>query len=242
MSDAAAAAAPAAASGDAASATFVAGEKPGVTGSAPSNDSEVKAAIKKQVEYYFSDANFPKDKFLQAETAKSKEQWINISVLATFNRMKALVPSLDLQVIADALKDSTSLEVSEDGSKVRRELTRWQRTLGGVVYTGRNEVVTKAKELMEEGKAAEGGAISEEGQKFVLDLLQAHADPKSKEGPGVKAVKVGCNPEFPDTKCFVLERVDGSEVDFSYLKCVRRPKTPSALPEGRAASASPWAI
>ena len=88
MSDAAAAAAPAAASGDAASATFVAGEKPGVTGSAPSNDSEVKVAIKKQVEYYFSDANFPKDKFLVAETAKDKEQWVNISVLATFNRMK----------------------------------------------------------------------------------------------------------------------------------------------------------
>ena len=33
-------------------------------------------------------------------------------------------------------------------------------------------------------------------------------------------VKVGSNPEFPDTKCFVIERVDGTEVDFSYIKCV----------------------
>ena len=29
-----------------------------------------------QVEYYFSEANFSKDKFMQAETAKSKEQWV----------------------------------------------------------------------------------------------------------------------------------------------------------------------
>jgi hypothetical protein len=28
------------------------------------------------VEYYFSEANFAKDKFMQAETAKSKEQWV----------------------------------------------------------------------------------------------------------------------------------------------------------------------
>ena len=33
-------------------------------------------------------------------------------------------------------------------------------------------------------------------------------------------MKVGSNPEFPDTKCFVIERVDGTEVDFSYIKCV----------------------
>ena len=31
---------------------------------------------------------------------------------------------------------------------------------------------------------------------------------------------MGSNPEFPDTKCFVIERVDGTEVDFSYIKCV----------------------
>ena len=31
-----------------------------------------------QVEYYFSEGNFAKDKFMQAETAKTKEQWVNI--------------------------------------------------------------------------------------------------------------------------------------------------------------------
>lgn len=76
-----------------------------------------------QVEYYFSEGNFAKDKFMQAETAKTKEQWVNISVMATFNRMKALVPSLDLAVITAALRDSTVLEVSEDGNSVRREKT-----------------------------------------------------------------------------------------------------------------------
>jgi hypothetical protein len=34
---------------------------------------------------------------------------VNISVMATFNRMKQLVPSLDLSVISAALRDSTVL-------------------------------------------------------------------------------------------------------------------------------------
>ena len=34
-------------------------------------------------------------------------------MMATFNRMKALVPSLDLTVIAAALRDSKVLEVPE---------------------------------------------------------------------------------------------------------------------------------
>jgi hypothetical protein len=93
-----------------------------------------------QVEYYFSEGNFAKDKFMQAETAKTKEQWVNISVMATFNRMKALVPSLELAIITAALRDSKVLEVSEDGASVRREKSRWEKTIGGAVYTGRQEV------------------------------------------------------------------------------------------------------
>ena len=41
--------------------------------------------------------------------------------MATFNRMKALVPSLDLTVIAAALRDSKVLEVNEEGTAVRRD-------------------------------------------------------------------------------------------------------------------------
>ena len=103
----------------AAAVTFAPGEKPGAIGEIKS-DADVDAAILKQMEYYFSDANFPRDKFLMGETAKTPEQWINLSTIASFNRMKALNPSLDLSVLTRALRPSTALEVSEDGTKVRR--------------------------------------------------------------------------------------------------------------------------
>jgi hypothetical protein len=44
-------------------------------------------------------------------------------------------------------------------------------------------------------------------------------------------LQVGSNPEFPDTKCFVIERIDGSVVDFSYIKCVTN-LYPEAASEG----------
>ena len=54
------------------------------------------------------------------------------------------------------------------------------------------------------------------------DILAHHANKAEKEGCGVAKVKVGRNPSHPDTSCFVIVRTDGSEVDFSYLKCLDR--------------------
>jgi len=184
------------------------------------SEAELEAAILKQVEYYFSDANFPRDKFMIAETAKTPEQWINLATIASFNRMKALNPSLDLAILTRALKDSTALELSEDSTQVRREVGRWQKAIGGKMFGSRQEVMAYARSLIAEGGAAEGGAIPEEGQAFVTALLHNHANPAEKIGSGVASVKVGCNPEYPDTKCFVIVRTDGTEVDFSYLKCI----------------------
>ncbi|KAN0055382.1 hypothetical protein ACTA71_008493 [Dictyostelium dimigraforme] len=79
---------------------------------------ETPNQILKQVEYYFSDSNFPRDKFLRAEAAKNVDNYISIDVIASFNRMKTI--STDLQLITDALKKSTRLQVSEDGKMVRR--------------------------------------------------------------------------------------------------------------------------
>ena len=45
--------------------------------------------------------------------------------------------------------------------QVRREKSRWEKTIGGVVFTGRQEVMARAKAIIEEGKAATPeGAIS----------------------------------------------------------------------------------
>ncbi|KAL0210611.1 hypothetical protein RCL1_005047 [Eukaryota sp. TZLM3-RCL] len=73
---------------------------------------------KAQVEYYFSDSNYLKDKFLLACAASNPEGWIPISTLNTFNRLKAY--SLSVSEIAELLKDSAVVAVSEDGLSVRR--------------------------------------------------------------------------------------------------------------------------
>lgn len=73
--------------------------------------------IIRQVEFYFGDRNLRRDKFL-LEQIKKDDGWVPLSVLLTFNRLKQL--SDDSEVVSTALRASTVLEVSEDGSKVRR--------------------------------------------------------------------------------------------------------------------------
>lgn len=73
----------------------------------------------KQVEFYFSDNNLPKDKFLTELTSKNEEGWCPIETIASFKRMKQITE--DFSVVVNALKESTFLVVSEDGKNVRRK-------------------------------------------------------------------------------------------------------------------------
>lgn len=81
--------------------------------------SALETKIITQVEYYFGDFNLPRDKFLQGKL-KEDDGWVTIETLLTFNRLKSLTTKSD--VVAAALRKSTSqlLEVSEDGTKIRR--------------------------------------------------------------------------------------------------------------------------
>lgn len=75
--------------------------------------------IIKQVEYYFSDVNMSKDKFMQEEIQKDSG-WVDLEVLTKFNRLKIL--STDYKVIINALKksDSNLLEIDEEKNRIRR--------------------------------------------------------------------------------------------------------------------------
>jgi len=168
-------------------------------------------------------ANYPKDKFLMAEVAKSEEGWVSLSVIAGFNKIKGLVPNQDLAVIANAIKYSNILEVSEDDQSIRRPGTvKKVVPLGGMDFGSRDEVITYARGLIAEGDASDGGAISAEGQAFVKDLLKLHDKCDEKMGQGIASIKVGRNPDYPETSCFMVKRTDDTEVDFSYLKCLNK--------------------
>lgn len=79
----------------------------------------LESKIIKQVEFYFSDINLYRDKYLR-QLMKIEDGWIPLKIIATFQRMSKL--SSNIFVISDALKKATSgfLEMSDDYTKVRR--------------------------------------------------------------------------------------------------------------------------
>lgn len=84
-------------------------------------ESSDPSEILKQVEFYFSDANLPNDKFLWTTTQKNEGGWIPIATICAFKRMSRF-SKVSPEDIAAALKQSKDLlEVSEDNLKVRRQ-------------------------------------------------------------------------------------------------------------------------
>eukprot|EP01112_Ceratiomyxa_fruticulosa_P004327 TRINITY_DN1481_c0_g1_i1.p1 TRINITY_DN1481_c0_g1~~TRINITY_DN1481_c0_g1_i1.p1 ORF type:complete len:391 (-),score=123.99 TRINITY_DN1481_c0_g1_i1:257-1429(-) len=82
-----------------------------------SREEELKA-IKKQVEFYFGDSNFSRDKFLKAQAALSQGGFIPLKTILSFKRMR----DYTLENTLEALASSTIVELSADKSGVRRAL------------------------------------------------------------------------------------------------------------------------
>lgn len=79
--------------------------------------SSVESKVLNQLDYYFGDFNLHRDKFMNQQLEKNGG-WIPIETLLTFNRLKAL--TTDPKYIAKVAQSSQLLQISEDGTKVRR--------------------------------------------------------------------------------------------------------------------------
>ena len=79
--------------------------------------------IIRQIEYYFSDVNLLRDRFLQNEMIKN-DGWIPLSILITFKRLQSL--TTDFQTIMNALQKSLSglLELDQTENQIRRHPNR----------------------------------------------------------------------------------------------------------------------
>jgi len=75
------------------------------------------ATVRKQVEYYLSDDNLRTDKFFSEKIRSTEEGWLDMSLILSCNKMKAMRATLD-DVVA-ALKDS-KIEMKEGNTAVRR--------------------------------------------------------------------------------------------------------------------------
>ncbi|KAM9501166.1 la-related protein 7 [Clarias gariepinus] len=80
---------------------------------------QLLADVKKQVEFWFGDVNLHKDRYLKNVIVQSRDGYVDISLLTTFNRMKKL--TTDSKLIARALRNSDVVEVNLEGTQVRRK-------------------------------------------------------------------------------------------------------------------------
>lgn len=82
-------------------------------------DDDLCEKITQQVEFYFSDANITKDKFLLKHVKRNKEGYVSLKLISSFKRVKHLTK--DWRQVAHAIKACSSrLEVNDQDTKVRR--------------------------------------------------------------------------------------------------------------------------
>lgn len=86
---------------------------------APEENNANLDAVRKQLEYYFSDSNLPRDRFLLAKTEENPQGFVPLSTLLTFNRLKKL-GAVTVETLAAATQSSTALVLDESKTSVRR--------------------------------------------------------------------------------------------------------------------------
>lgn len=97
---------------------------------APLDEAKAKSVLR-QVEFYFSDSNLPRDKFLRETVEQSDDGLVNLALICSFSRMKShlgldaavkpeTVPEETVLAVAEVLQRSPVLRVSEDGKRIGR--------------------------------------------------------------------------------------------------------------------------
>lgn len=75
-------------------------------------------ALLKQIEFYFGDSNFPKDKFLQKATKKYDGGFVPLGILCGFKKVEKFTSNA--KILARAIEDSTLVEFNPDKTAIRR--------------------------------------------------------------------------------------------------------------------------
>jgi lupus La protein len=169
----------------------------------------LQAKILKQVEFYFGDANLPRDKFLQ-EKIKENDGWVQLSVLASFTRMKSL--SEEVAIIAEAIEKSAELlELSEDRTCVRRktDLLEAQDNLNTSVYVKGFSATATLDEIESFLASAFDGKVQ---------AIRMRRNPKSKEFKGSVFVELATAEEAERLAGMTLSLPEATEPLVMHVK------------------------
>ncbi|CAH8326488.1 unnamed protein product [Eruca vesicaria subsp. sativa] len=98
--------------------------------SIPCLTEETAKTVLRQVEFYFSDSNLPIDDFLKKTVTNSEDGLVSLALICSFSKMRGYlklgdskgdeIPEDTIKAVADTLRTSSALKVSEDGQKVGR--------------------------------------------------------------------------------------------------------------------------
>ncbi len=67
---------------------------------------------------------------------------------------------------------------------------------------------------------ADNESLSKEDFDFILDVFKLHPNFKNKNGLGIQSIYTKTNSIYRNVREFWIVRSDGSETDFSYMKCL----------------------
>ncbi|KAM0835794.1 hypothetical protein ACQ4PT_062722 [Festuca glaucescens] len=83
-------------------------------------------------------------------------------------------------------------------------------------------VVELVKEILHSDRYEDGGLLSPDDEKFIVEKVLAH-HPRSQDkiGCGLEAIMVNKHPGFRRSRCLFVVRTNGELEDFSYRKCLR---------------------
>jgi lupus La protein len=87
------------------------------------------------VEFYFSDSNLPRDKFLLSTIERTPEGWVDIAMLITFTRMRGLL-NLDACQQSEVGALLAIPELCESGTSV----FRGSRGGGGQIFAAAPQI------------------------------------------------------------------------------------------------------
>lgn len=98
--------------------------------SIPCLTEETAKTVLRQVEFYFSDSNLPIDDFLKKTVTESEDGLVSLALICSFSKMRGYlklgdskgddIPEDTIKAVADTLRTSSALKISDDGKKVGR--------------------------------------------------------------------------------------------------------------------------
>jgi hypothetical protein len=91
-----------------------------------------------------------------------------------------------------------------------------ERTIGSTRFARLKDAQDAVKEVLY--SVPVGTELAGSQFDFIMDVVACHPEAEGKIGPGIAAITIRVSPY--NQRGFWITRVDGSEIDISYLKCV----------------------